>query len=580
MQIPEAFIEELIARIDIVELINHYVPLRKAGTNYVACCPFHTEKTPSFNVSQRLQRFHCFGCGASGDAIHFVRQFQHVEFVDSVKILADHAGLAIPQSAAVQSKFAKYRDLYQINQLACTYFQQELANARNGEAQQYVRTRGLTRGIVKRYVVGFAPQTWDGLLNHLRNQQIADAEMTTLGLLSRNEQGKIYDRFRNRLMFPIRDKRGQVLGFGGRALDDSLPKYLNSPQTPVFHKSEVLYGIYEMMQAGGKQNTIIVVEGYLDVVSLAQMGITNAVATLGTALTPAHVKKLYRDAEHLIFCFDGDLAGRNAAWKGLTAALPHLSEGQRASFLFLPDGHDPDSMVRAEGADAFRARLQTALDASQYLFSHLKADVDLDTIEGRSQLIKRVTPLIESVPSPVVQDMLYEQLALYTRTSSQTMKAHQQSPQPGKSTTTSTKLKPRTPVQVAIMLLLKHPDYALLPLDLTALTHSTQKGVPLLITLIEFLQRETGLSGEDVVESWAETKEGPILAKLAKMVLMIPEDVHQMEFLAAIDHIIGLNPEQEVNHLFKKLSSVGLTPEEQQHLQQLLRNRRQDPLSN
>lgn len=580
MQIPEAFIEELIARVDIVELINSYVPLRKAGTNYVACCPFHAEKTPSFNVSPKLQRFHCFGCGLSGNAIHFVRQFQHVEFVDSVKILAEHTGLTIPQSAAVESKFAKYRDLYQINQLATRYFQEEFAEKKYQDMHQYVQQRHLNPEVIKRFIVGYAPQSWDGLFNYLRQQQVPEAEMLSLGLLSRNDQGRVYDKFRHRLMFPIRDKRGQVVGFGGRALDDTLPKYLNSPQTPIFHKSEVLYGIYELLQAGQKQNSIIVVEGYLDVISLAQMGISNAVATLGTALTPAHVKRLYRDAQHLIFCFDGDLAGRNAAWKGLTAALPHLSEGQRASFLFLPEGHDPDSLVRAEGADAFKTRLQNAIDASQYLFNHLKADVDLATIEGRSQLIKRVTPLIESVPSPVVQDMLFEQLALHTRTSSHTMKANNQQTVQLNPNVARGSLKPRSPVQIALMLILKHPEYALLPLDLVALTQSNQKGVPLLIAIIEFLQRETGLSCEDIVDAWAENADGPVLAKLAKMTLMIPEEVHQMEFLATIDHIIGRNPEQEVNRLFKKLANEGLTALEQQQLQQLLRNRSGEPLSN
>ncbi|MDG6773751.1 DNA primase [Thiomicrorhabdus sp. ZW0627] len=403
--IPRSFIENLLARADVVQVINQRVPLKKAGATYKACCPFHDEKTPSFNVNPTKQFYHCFGCGASGDALKFMMEYDGLSFVEAVEALAAQYGMEVPreklspqQQAVQQVKQQKQRDLYDVMHLAAKFYRHQLRDhPASAEAKSYLKARGLSAEIAKEYVIGFAPPGWDSLVSGLHADAKLKQQLVEVGMLVEKDDGKIYDRFRHRIMFPIRDGRGRVVAFGGRVLGDDQPKYLNSPETPIFHKSYALYGLYEMRQTREKFDHILVVEGYMDVVALAQFGLRNAVATLGTATTADHLAMLFRQVNEVVFCFDGDQAGLKAAWKAMELSLP-LMEGERSvKFLFLPEGEDPDSMVRKEGLEAFRTRVGNALSLSDFLLQGLqgKLSFPVNSIEGRQQMVSLATPFVQ-----------------------------------------------------------------------------------------------------------------------------------------------------------------------------------------
>lgn len=404
--IPRSFIESLLARADIVQVINQRVPLKKAGTSHKACCPFHDEKTPSFNVSQTKQFYHCFGCGASGDAIKFLMEYDGLSFVEAVESLAAQYGMEVPrekvspaQQKAQQVKQQKQRDHYDVMHLAAKFYRHQLRDHPTSEqAKDYLRQRGLSAEIAKEFVIGFAPDGWDNLSKGLQADQKLQQQLVEVGLLVKKDDGKTYDRFRHRIMFPIRDGRGRVIAFGGRILGDGQPKYLNSPETPIFHKSNTLYGLFEMRQTRQKFSNILVVEGYMDVVALSQFGIRNAVATLGTATTVEHLELLFRQVNEVVFCFDGDAAGLKAAWKALELALPMMEKERSVKFLFLPEGEDPDSTVRQEGVDGFNQRISTALSLSDFLIQGLqgKLSFPVNSIEGRQQLVALAEPYVQA----------------------------------------------------------------------------------------------------------------------------------------------------------------------------------------
>ncbi|KXU39418.1 DNA primase [Ventosimonas gracilis] len=414
--IPQAFIEDLLKRTDLVEVVSARVALKKNGKNYSACCPFHQEKTPSFNVSPDKQFYHCFGCGASGDALRFVMEHDRLDFPEAVELLARAAGLSVPREAGAdpRERLTQESPLYGLLSMATQFYQQSLKQhpARQA-AVDYLKKRGISPQMVQAFALGFAPPGWDNLHKLVQADQAKQQSLIEAGLLVHNEgSGKRYDRFRDRLMFPIRDHSGRVIGFGGRVLGDDKPKYLNSPETALFHKSHELYGLYELRQKPGKLDEILVVEGYLDVIALAQAGLCNAVATLGTATSEQHIKRLLRLAPSILFCFDGDSAGRKAAWRALEAALPALFDGKRTRFLFLPDGEDPDSLVRLEGADAFRARIEEqSLSLTDYFFSRLQQEVNLSSLEGKAQLVNLALPLLQKIPSASLQVLMRQRLA-------------------------------------------------------------------------------------------------------------------------------------------------------------------------
>lgn len=404
--IPRSFIEDLLSRADLVQVINQRVPLKKAGTSYKACCPFHDEKSPSFNVSPVKQFYHCFGCGASGDALKFLMEYEGLSFVEAIETLAAQYGMDVPRKKltpekqkAQQAKQQKQHDLYDVMHLAAKFYRHQLRDHSAAvEAKSYLKARGLSAEIAKQFVVGLAPPGWDSLVVGLKADATLKKQLVEVGLLVQKEDGKLYDRFRHRIMFPIRDGRGRVIAFGGRILSDEQPKYLNSPETPIFHKSRTLYGLYEMRQSRQKYEHILVVEGYMDVVALAQFGVHNAVATLGTATTLEHLELLFRQVNEIVFCFDGDTAGINAAWKALELVLPMMQQERSVKFLFLPQGQDPDSMIREEGFDGFQVRVRDALPLSAFLLQGLQGRLSspVNSIEGRQQLVALAQPYVQS----------------------------------------------------------------------------------------------------------------------------------------------------------------------------------------
>jgi len=407
--IPKNFIQDLLNRLDIVDVVERYVPLKKAGANFVACCPFHNEKSPSFTVSQTKQFYHCFGCGAHGTAIGFVMEHAGLGFVDAVEELARNAGMEVPhERQAPGEAYQKVApDLYEVMQTATRYYREQLKLSQH--AIDYLKQRGLSGEIAARFGIGYAPEGWQNLAAAFPDYQ--DEMLAETGLVIISEEGKRYDRFRDRIMFPIVNVRAQVIGFGGRILDKGEPKYLNSPETPLFEKGRELYGLYQAQKAIRAGQQVLVVEGYMDVVALAQHGVEYAVATLGTATTPYHVQKLLRLSEHIVFCFDGDSAGQRAAWRAMENALPHLQDGKRISFLFLPVEHDPDSFIREFGKETFEQRIRDAMPLSSYLLREVGKGLDLGTQEGRNQFLQRARPLLTAITAPATALLLRKEVA-------------------------------------------------------------------------------------------------------------------------------------------------------------------------
>ncbi len=405
--IPKSFIQDLLNRLDIVDVIERYLPLKKAGANYVACCPFHNEKSPSFTVSQTKQFYHCFGCGAHGTAIGFIMEHTGMGFVEAVEDLAKSIGVTVPQEASNVPQHKVAPDLYDLMQSATRYYREQLK--KTPRAIDYLKGRGLSGEVAARFGIGYAPDDWQNLKAAVPNYQ--DVSLVETGLVIAGDEGKRYDRFRDRIMFPIVNVRGQVIGFGGRVLDKGEPKYLNSPETPLFEKGHELYGLFQAQKAIRAQQRVIVVEGYMDVVALAQHGVEYAVATLGTATTPFHVQKLLRLCDQVVFCFDGDKPGQKAAWRALENALPHLQDGKRLGFLFLPEEHDPDTYIREFGHDAFEHELENSLPLSGYLLRELTAQVDLHTQEGKSALLKHAQPLLTAITAPTTALLLRKEVA-------------------------------------------------------------------------------------------------------------------------------------------------------------------------
>ena len=407
--IPKSFIQDLLNRLDIVDVVERYVPLKKAGANFVACCPFHNEKSPSFTVSQSKQFYHCFGCGAHGTAIGFVMEHAGLGYVDAIEELARGIGLEVPNERPVAGEsYQKIApDLYEVTQTATRYYREQLKLSQR--AIDYLKQRGLSGEIAAKFGIGYAPDAWQNLAATFPDYQ--DATLSETGLVVSGDDDKRYDRFRDRIMFPIINVRGQVIGFGGRVLDKGEPKYLNSPETPLFEKGRELYGLFQAQKAIRAEQRVLVVEGYMDVVALAQHGVEYAVATLGTATTPYHIQKLLRLTGHIVFCFDGDKAGQRAAWRALENALPYLQDGKRISFLFLPVEHDPDSFIREFGKAAFEQRIQESMPLSAYLLREVSAELDLRTQEGRNQLLQRAKPLLTAIAAPATALLLRKEVA-------------------------------------------------------------------------------------------------------------------------------------------------------------------------
>lgn len=478
--IPRIFIDDLLARIDIVDVIASRVDLKKAGKNYTALCPFHHEKTPSFSVNSSKQFYYCFGCGATGNALKFVTEFDHLDFVDAVEELASPLGLEVPRE---QQNYHQpdHQSFYKLLTSAAEYYQQQLADHHQAQiAIDYLKIRGVSRATSQQYGLGFAPPGWNNLLNKLATKKEDSTKLDQVGLIvNQQEKQKQYDRFRNRLMFPIRDQRGRVIAFGGRVFGDEKPKYLNSPETPVFQKSKELYGLYEAKQQNRQLDSLLVVEGYMDVIALAQHGITHAVATLGTSVTTEHVHKLFKQTNEIVFCFDGDDAGKKAAWRALENSFSNMEDGYSAKFLFLPQGEDPDTVIRSEGAKRFQERIaRQSLTLTEYFFQQLESQVELHSLEGRAKLAKLASPYLNNLKPSTFKQLINNHLEELTGVKP-TSTVDQAETQPARSTkpsaTTSqfthrtTTVAPqysqtsnavRSPIETALLLMFIEPSLA------------------------------------------------------------------------------------------------------------------------
>jgi DNA primase len=569
--IPATFIDELMSRTDIVEVINSRVPLKKAGREFKACCPFHGEKTASFTVSPTKQFYHCFGCGVHGTALGFLMDYEHLSFPDAVEELASLAGLEVPreQSAAQDRR----PDLYEVLDAAAGFYKAELK--RSPAAIAYLKARGVSGTTAATFGIGYAPDHWDALLKQFGADEAAVQRLAAAGLVIERDSGGFYDRFRGRVMFPIRDARGRVIAFGGRVLGNEEPKYLNSPETALFHKGRELYGLYEARQALRHIERLLVVEGYMDVVGLHEAGVPWAVATLGTATTPDHLERLFRVTEEVVFCFDGDRAGRQAAWRALENALPSLREGRQIRFLFLPDGEDPDSLVRAEGAAAFTARLGDALPLSEYLHDELAAKVDMKSLDGRARLAELAKPLIARVPDGVFRALLTRRIAAAVGMDEAGYGRFIEAAAPaGPAVAPPPRPRSKAPgrssvVRRAIALAVHFPARAAevsVPPELESLD---RPGIELLLALLEDLARSPNLTTGGLLERWREHEAAPHLHKLATSDMLATDDVARAELQDCLDRLEEERVRLRHEQLFEISRGQPLSPEQRAELKSL-----------
>lgn len=579
--IPRSFIDDLIARTDIVELINSRVKLKKAGRDYQACCPFHHEKTPSFTVSQSKQFYHCFGCGMHGNAIGFLMEYDKLEFPEAVEELAAMHGLEVPRESvihrdgqAAQTSYKTRRNLYELLGAVATFYQQQLV--RETTAQAYLQHRALSQEVIKRFEIGFAPNAMDAVLRRFGNNPEEVQKLLDTGMLSKNDRGHVYDRFRNRIMFPIRDKRGRVIAFGGRVMGDEKPKYLNSPESATYHKGSELYGLYQALQHEAEPTFLFVVEGYMDVVALAQYGITNAVASLGTATTGEQIQQMFRCTEQIICCYDGDRAGREAAWRALENALPYLHDGRQLKFIFLPDGEDPDSFVRKEGKSGFDAYLANAQTLSDFLFDSLLMQVDLSTKEGKSKLASLAVPLIKRIPGDMLRvylrNILGQKLGILDPTQLEALlpqKAIENKP----SNHNMPKIE-RTPMRLLIALLLQHPELVEnVPDDISFLYALEEKGFDLFLQLTEICRQHVGMSMGGILEHLRDSHHYRHLVVLANWDHLVAPEHIKDTFIETLDFFYKKLVDRQIEILMAKDRTTGLGSAEKQELMMLLAGR-------
>ena len=641
--IPQSFIDDLLNRTDIVDVVSSRVQMKKAGKNYTACCPFHKEKTPSFSVSPDKQFYYCFGCGAGGNALGFIMDHDNLDFPQAVEELAKAAGMEIPREESGRPHKPRQptdSPLYPLLTAAADFYRQALkSHPARKAAVDYLKGRGLTGEIARDFGLGFAPPGWDNLYKHLSSDTLQQKAMIDAGLLVENaETGKRYDRFRDRVMFPIRDSRGRIIAFGGRVLGDDKPKYLNSPETPVFHKGQELYGLFEARKFNRSLDEIIVVEGYMDVIALAQQGLRNAVATLGTATSEEHMKRLFRVVPSVLFCFDGDQAGRNAAWRALEATLPCLQDGRRARFLFLPEGEDPDTLVRSEGTDAFKARInQHAQPLADYFFQQLTEEADPRSLEGKAHMATLAAPLIDKVPGANLRTLMRQRLSEITGLTSETvsqlaqntpakiqaqptydpgidydampdysdfqqpdMYIPQQEWTPKKTGAGGKKWENKPwdkkgkrgaereqawipvgvepPTLTALRTLLHHPQLAKKVEDAGHFAAEEQTNNQLLIALVEAVQKNPKLSSIQLLSRWHGTEQGRLLQRLLEKEWLIDADNLEQQFFDTITSLSARQRERNLEQLLRKARQGELSSEEKNQLRDLLS--RNNPASN
>jgi len=587
-RIPQHFIDELIARTDIVELIGVRVPLKKSGREYKACCPFHAEKTPSFWVSPDKQFYHCFGCGKHGTALGFLMDHDHMAFPEAVEELATRLGLEVPQEGGV-NRAAQRADepLYELLARVARFYTEQLA--REPRAREYLAKRGLTAATQERFAIGYAPDSWNELMRRFGASDGERKRLTDAGLIIERERGagregeRYYDRFRDRVMFPIRDARGRVIAFGGRVVDAGEPKYLNSPETVLFHKGRELYGLYEARRARRSLDRLVVVEGYMDAVSLHQAGVDYTVATLGTATTAEHLRRIFRLVPAVVFAFDGDRAGRAAAWRALQQALPEAREGREIRFLFLPQGHDPDTLILAEGRATFEERLAHAVPLSEYLVRELSEQGDLSSADGRARFAEQARPLFARVPEGVYRELLLERLAQVVGLSAARLEAlwsagkaeAPTAPAPARPAMAGRPARAGrgSLVRQAIVRLLHFPTIALevSAAERAGLDASDEPGVALLRELLDDLREQPAQISAQVIQRWVGHKDGETLQKLLGREEVITGAAAAAEELrAALLKLADQAAGRRLEALEAKSRSGSLAADEVQEFQRLI----------
>lgn len=589
--IPAEFIDEVLARTDIVDVVDPRVPLKRSGSNHMACCPFHGEKTPSFSVSQSKQFYYCFGCGAKGNAINFLMDYEHQGFVEAVEELAQSAGLEVPSAAYQGNEQKQLPGQFELMQQVAKYYQHQLGHHQQAaKVNAYIGQRGLSREVVERFAMGYSPPGWDNVLNVMGagDQQKINALFETGMLIKKDDGSGYYDRFRDRLMFPIRDRRGRTIGFGGRILGDGKPKYLNSPETGLFHKGQELYGLYELKQSLRKIDQVVVVEGYMDVVSLAQFDINYAVATLGTATTSTHLEKLFRLSDEVIFCFDGDRAGKEAAWRAMQNGLGAMKAGKQARFMFLPDGEDPDTLIRAKGKEAFEQAMAEALEFSTFFFQTLTQQVNMDSLDGRSKLIDLCKPYIEKIQPGAFQTLMVSHLSDLAEIDRNTLLPllGMNIPQQRVADTGSVikghmgavrkkaQLKPQgpTPLRKAIAYLLQYPELAEIAGDPGRFSGLSMTEIKPFVGLLDLLQNDPHLTTARLLAHWTDPGQHQYLAELAVEPLLFDDQaVIANEFNDILQLLSRQYQQQRFEQLQRHERGRGLDEIEKREYLQLLK---------
>jgi DNA primase len=553
-RIPKPFIDDLLVRVDIVDLIDSHVPLKKAGAEFAACCPFHNEKSPSFHVNRQKQVYLCRGCGESGNAISFLMAFNHLSFVEAVEDLAAFVGVEVPRESVDKIDYAAKQDLsriYSVLEGVATFYVEQLRGVEGKKAVEYLKSRGLSGEVARDFSLGYAPNRWDALLAHFDQKSLVDA-----GMLVPKDDGKAYDRFRGRLMFPIRDKRKRVIGFGGRVLDDSLPKYLNSPETQVFSKGKELYGLCELLGKNSRPEQILVVEGYMDVIALAQYGVVNAVAALGTATSKAHLDLLFRFTSELVFCFDGDNAGQQAAWKATEAALPCLRDGRQIKIMLLPRGQDPDTLVRQEGLAGFRERIAGAAVLSDYFFEHVGGRLNLVTMEGRSQLLAAAKPQLEKMPQGFFREMMFARLQGLSGVRSLAVVENATTLATRGDKKNAPRQTPRSNLMRKVLsLLLQYPYLAKRVEQQGVLVDDMNfAGMDLLEDVLQVIASRKPENSAVLLEAYRGSPHERTVAALSSMALNIPDGGEETEFCGALSQLLRQAREGRMAALIAKVS--------------------------
>ena len=575
--IPQDFIDDLIARADIVDVVGRRVQLKKAGREFKACCPFHDEKTPSFTVSPAKGFYHCFGCGAHGTAIGFLMEYDHMSFVEAIESLAHSMGVEVPRDES-DKPARRYDELFSLMDTVSRHWQACLKDSPN--AVEYLKNRGIDGATARRFGIGYAPDGWSNILDKFGKSPEAIERLLATGLIIAKDSGQHYDRFRDRIMFPIRDARGRTIGFGGRILGDGEPKYLNSPETVLFHKGRELYGLYEARQALRQIEQLVVVEGYMDAVALARHGIDFAVATLGTATTSEHLNRLFRLTENVCFAFDGDRAGRKAAWRALENALPLIREGRQVRFMFLPEGHDPDSFVNEFGTDAFLAAMADGTALSGFLINELAGQVDMQTVDGRARLAELARPLVAKIPQGVYRELLIDSLAEEVGLTSAKLEKMLGNAAPTSAGVAAARGQRRAAerpgakgqpsvVRHAISLVLNNPQSGR-KADVEKIAGLRRKGADLLQSLIETVQAEPNITTAGLLERYRHDEQGRHLGKLAASELPVDDDFDAPAELAeCLDQLAVAGRKERVDFLIEKQKLSGLSEDEKSELRQL-----------